>query len=436
MKRSIAVITALAVLAILTPVWAGGAKDGSTKDTGPIELTIWTHEDVNRKVLEEKYIADFMAANPTITVKYVTYPSDKIQDIVQTGFAANNGPDIFNMEIQKAYPFLAEGFVAPVDLAAAGYKSYKAITDSYMQGMLSPVIQKDGKVYGLPLELTNWCIYLNKKIFRDAGLNPDTDYPKTWEDVMTVSEKLVTRDGQIIKRRGFDFRYGDYLISWLPMVEQLGGKLVSDDGKTAIINDAAWIKALQYMADFGPNGKNLGSPTYTAARKVFDSNKNEIAMHLSGLYQEQRMASANPEFYNSDDWMVIPYPTFKGGKVTPNTYYGHYYMVNSQVSAARQAASWKLIAYMLSHGEEYLNKVALVQPTKTLFDSATFKNMPFSNVFKSDLEKANVVYYGASSLLINNMVKEAIESVMLQKTAPEKAVATLRTKVQQALDEQ
>ncbi|HKL85230.1 MAG TPA: ABC transporter substrate-binding protein, partial [Treponemataceae bacterium] len=188
--------------------------------------------------------------------------------------------------------------------------------------------------------------------------------------------------------------------------------------------------------DFGPNGKNLGSPTYTAARKVFDSNKNEIAMHLSGLYQEQRMASANPEFYNSDDWMVIPYPTFKGGKVTPNTYYGHYYMVNSQVSAARQAASWKLIAYMLSHGEEYLNKVALVQPTKTLFDSATFKNMPFSNVFKSDLEKANVVYYGASSLLINNMVKEAIESVMLQKTAPEKAVATLRTKVQQALDEQ
>lgn len=435
MKRSIAVITTLVVLAALTPLWAGGTKDNSQKDTGPIELTIWTHEDVNRKALEERFIAEFEAANPTITVRYVTYPSTKIQDIVQTGFAANNGPDIFNMEIQKAYPFLEAGFVAPVNLAATGYKSHKAITDSYMQGMLSPVIV-DGKVYGLPLELTNWCIYLNKKIFKDAGLNPETDYPKTWEEVMSVSEKIVTHEGQIIKRRGFDFRYGDYLISWLPMVEQLGGKLVSDDGKKAIINDEAWIKALQYMADFGPNGKNLGSPTYTAARKVFDSNKNEVAMHLSGLYQEQRMASANPEFYNSDEWMVIPYPIFKGKKSVPNNYYGHYYMVNSQVSAAKQEAAWKLISYMLSHGEEYLSKVALVQPTKTLFDSTTFKNMPYSNVFKSDLEKAHVVYYGASSLLIDSMVKEAIESVMLQKTAPEKALATLRTKVQQALDEQ
>ncbi len=428
-------IAALAALSIITPAWSGGAKDKTTTETGPVEITVWTHEDVNRKAIEEGYIAEFMAANPNVTVKYVTYPSDKIQDVVQAGFAAKNGPDIFNMEIQKAYPFLAEGFVAPVNLAASGYKSYGDIQGKYMAGTLSPVTI-DGKVYGLPLELTNWCVYLNKKIFRDAGLDPVKDAPKTWEDVMAVSEKLVKRDGEIITRRGFDFRYGDYLIGWLPMVEQLGGKLVSDDGKTAIVNDQAWIKALAYMAEFGPNGKNLGSPTYTAARKVFDNDKNEIAMHVSGLYQEQRMKAANPEFYASDDWMVIPYPVWKGGKQIPNTYYGHYYMVNSQVSEARQAAAWKLISFMLSHGEEYLTKVALVQPTKALFESATFKNMPYSSVFQADLQKAHIVYYGESSLLINNLVKEAVESVMLQKTAPEKALATLRAKVQDALEEQ
>ncbi len=438
MKRITGMIIAFMLLIMTVPSFAKGASDSkAAEETGPVELTIWTHEDVNRKALEAGYIAEFTAANPAITVKYVTYPSDKIQDIVQAGFAAKNGPDIFNMEIQKAYPFLAEGYVAPVDLSATGNKSYKAIIDTYMAGMLSPVTMKDGKVYGLPLELTNWCIYLNKKIFADAGLNAETDYPKTWEEVMTLSEKLVKRDGQIITRRGFDFRYGDYLISWLPMVEQLGGKLVSADGKTAIIGDDAWIKALQYMADFGPNGKNLGSPTYTAARKVFDNDKNEVAMHLSGLYQEQRMAAANETFYNSKDWMVIPFPAWKGSKVvSPNHYYGHYYMVNSQTSKARQTASWKLVSFMLSHSEAYLTKVALVQPSKTLFDSATFKNMPYANVFKADLEKASIVYYGASSLLINNLVKEAVESVMLQKISPDKALATLRTKVQQALDEQ
>lgn len=432
MKRSIFVLVALTLIVSLTPVFAGGSKEAA-KETGPIELTIWTHEDPNRMALEKNFIAEFEAANPGITVKYVTYPSDKIQDIVQAGFAAKNGPDIFNMEIQKAYPFLAEGFVAPVDLKAAGYSSHNDIVKAYAPGMLTPVLV-DNKVYGLPLELTNWCIYLNKKIFRDAGLDPEKDYPKTWEDVMVVSEKIVKREGQIITRRGFDFRYGDYLISWLPMVEQLGGKIVSDDGKKAVINDEAWIKALTYMAEFGPNGKNLGSPTYTAARKIFDNDKNEIAMHLSGLYQEQRMASANPEFYNSDDWMVIPYPAFKGTKAIPNTYYGHYYMVNSQVSVEKQAAAWKLVSYMLSHGEQYLEQVALVQPTTKLMESKTFKDMPFSNVFKDDLEKAGIVYYGANSLLINNLVKEAVESVMLQKIDPAKAVTTLRAKVQDALE--
>ena len=79
--------------------------------------------------------------------------------------------------------------ITPVNLAASGYKSYGDIQGKYMAGTLSPVTI-DGKVYGLPLELTNWCVYLNKKIFRDAGLDPVKDAPKTWEDVMAVEKPM------------------------------------------------------------------------------------------------------------------------------------------------------------------------------------------------------------------------------------------------------
>ena len=87
-----------------------------------------------------------------------------------------------------------------------------------------------GKVYGLPLELTNWAIYLNKKIFRDAGLDANKDYQKP-EEVMTVSEKNCQTRRKYNYSPWFDFRYSDYLISLASMVEQLGGKLISDDGK-------------------------------------------------------------------------------------------------------------------------------------------------------------------------------------------------------------
>ncbi len=402
----------------------------------PVELTIWTHEDKNRTELEQRLIKEFQEANPNVTVNYVTYPSGKIKDILVAGFAANQGPDIFNVEINDAYPFVINGRVAPVEFAAAGYKNQKELTSSYLDKMLDPVTV-DGKIYGLPLELTNWCIYLNKKIFRDAGLDPEKDIPKTWEDIVEISKKIAIHDGEIITRRGFDFRYPYYLTSWMPMVEQLGGKLVSEDGKKAIINDEAWLTALRYMKDFGPSGENLGSPTYTAARKIFDNNQNEIAMSLSGLYQEQRMASTNPDFFNSDDWMVIPYPQWKNAKQTvPCHYYGHYYMVNAQKTAAQRTAAWKLLGFMLSHSEEYLKKVAIVQPTKALFESDTYKGMPYSDVFKKDLEKGSIVYYAENSPKIDSLLKNAVESVMLSGTSPEVALADLRKNVQDVLDEE
>ncbi len=434
MKRITALLATLAAAAALVlPLFAEGQKEQAS---GPVELTIWTHEDPNRTKLEKGLIDQFMAANPNVKVNYVTYPSGKIKDIVVAGFAASQGPDIFNLEINDAYPFIANGRVAPVDPASAGYRNSKAIVEAYLPGMLTPVVEGD-KVYGLPLELTNWAVFLNKKIFRDAGLDAEKDWPKTWEEVMAVSEKIVRRNGQIITRRGFDFRYPYYLISWMPMVEQLGGKLISDDGKTAIVNDAAWLKALRYMKEFGPAGKNLGSPTYAAARKLFDNDNNEIAMSLSGLYQEQRMEAANKAFYDSGEWTVIPYPQWKDAvKVEPNHYYGHYYMVNVQKPVAAQKAAWKLIAFMLSHGEDYLKQVGLVQPTKALMESAAFKAMPYSDVFRADLEKGSIVYYGANSPKIDSLLKTAVESVMMGTAEPEKALAELRKAVQEVLNEQ
>jgi len=296
-----------------------------------IEIVFWTHDDANRNPMEKELIAEFMAANPDITVKYSSFPSGKIFEKLTTAFAANQGPSIFNVSIGNAVSFLENDRIIPVDYKAIGLKNAKALEALYLPGMLSAVI-RDGAIYGLPLELTNMCLYVNRKMFREAGLDPDKDYPKTWEDVMAVSEKIVQRDGEIITRRGFDFRTDAYPNTFLPMVEQLGGEFVSKDGKTAIIGDEAWLKALQFMKDFGPTGKNLGAPTYTAARTAFDKNKGEVAMSFSGLYQEARMKNSNPDFYGSKDWMVVPFPQWKDAKkrVTADCS-GHYYMVNAQL---------------------------------------------------------------------------------------------------------
>ncbi len=436
MKKTFIVVLLIALLLPLS-LFAQGSKATAVDETKPVTIQYWTHEDPARTQLETELIAKFMADNPNITVVRSTQSAVKQIELVQTAFAANQGPDMFNLPIENQYAYITNGRVAPVDYKAAGYANKADLLDKYMDGVLDTVTV-GGEVYGLPLELTNWSIYVNKNVFRSAGLDAEKDYPKTWEEMADISEKLVIRDGNILVRRGFDFRYPYYLTFFVPMVEQLGGDLLSADGKKAIIGDEAWLKALTYMQQWGPSGRNLGSPTYKNARNLFNQNNNDIAMANTGLYQQGRIEKDNPAFFNSGEWMVIPYPTFKDAvRNVAAAYYGHFFMVNADSDPAVQKAAWKLSGYLLSHGEEYLTRGGnIIQPTKALFASDTLKNMPYSQVFIDDMARSHMIYYGENSAEIQTQLRYAVESVMLSGVSPEKALATLRAAVQEIIDEQ
>ncbi|CEM61325.1 extracellular solute-binding protein [Treponema phagedenis] len=417
-------------------VLCGLSACANKQESSVITLNYWTHDDPARTELETRLIAEFEASNPSIKVVRTTQGPAKLIELVQTAFAEKRGPDIFNLSIEHSYSYISNARVAPVNPQAAGYKNQQAIYDNYLPEILNAVT-KGGKIYGLPLEITNWCIYINKKVFRSVGLDPERDYPKTWEDMVRISEKLVIRDGDVLIRRGFDFRYPYYLVAFVPMVEQLGGKLISDDGKTAIVGDAAWIKFLTFMQQWGPSGKNLGSPTYKNARNIFNKDNNDIGMTATGLYQQGRIEKDNPEFYASKEWMVVPFPVFEEAvNNVPACYYGHFLMVNNDIPKEKQDAAWKLIGFLLSHGEDYLKDGGnIIQPTKVLLNSGTLKNMPYSDVFISDMNKAHMVYYGARSAELQTAIRSAVESVMLSGVSPEKALATLKAAAQAIIDE-
>ena len=428
------VVSIVLILALIAPLFATGTQEVDAN--APVTIEFWTHEDANRQKLEDRYIEEFTKIHPNVTVNVTRQSANKLIELVQSAFAADQGPTMFNLSIEDEYQYIAADRVAPIDYEAAGYTDAKSVIDAYAPKMLDGVTL-NGNVYGLPLELTNWSIYLNKKVFRDAGLDPETDYPKTWEDMVEISRKLVIREGDILVRRGYDFRYGYYLVNNVPMVEQLGGALFSEDGKEAIVGEKAWIEFLTFMKNWGPNGENLGSPTYTAARKLFNKDNNDIAMCTTGLYQEARILNDNPDFYNSGEWMVIPYPKFENAvKDVAGCYYGHFYMVNSDADKATQKAAWQLISYMLSHGEEYLENVGIIQPTIELLNSETYKNMPYSDVFTGDFARGHIVYYGAASAEIQALIRTSVEAVMLQGVDPKQAYLQLKTSAQELLDEQ
>lgn len=400
-----------------------------------IELTYWTHTDDNRTMIEERYIAEFEKMYPNVKIKRVVNEASKMGDLVLTAFSANNAPDIFNLPIEQEYGYMMHERVAPVDFSAIGYKNAQELIDNYLEGTFDPITM-NGKIYGLPLELTNWSIFINDRVFRDAGLDPDKDWPKTWEEMADISEKLTIRDGEVVVRRGFDFRYPYYLVSVLPMVEQLGGKLLSDDGTKAIVNEAAWIQVLEFMRDWGPHGRNLGSPTYPAPRKIWNKDNNDMAMCLSGYYQQGRLKIDNPEFHDSGEWRVVPFPVFENAVSDVRaSYYGHYLMVNAQTPKNKQEWAWKFIAYMLDHPWEYLDVVQILQPRKDLLEDEAFMELPYMDVFMSDMEKSGPVFLHENGYQFERFIGDAVEGVMLGGESVEQALRTLQRRIQEVLDD-
>lgn len=427
-----AIIALLVVLTLLVPVFAQGTTE-KAEDNSPIVLEFWTHEDAARQELEDRYIKEFCELHPNVTVNVTRQSAEKLRELVQTAFASGEGPSFFNLPIENEYQYIEAGRVAPADYETLGFKDAKDLLASYEDGMIDGVYY-EGDIYGLPLELTNWSIFINKKVFRDAGLDPETDYPKTWEDMVEVSKKIVIRDGDILIRRGFDFRYSYELTYFVPMVEQLGGSLSETEG---CVNKDAWVKALTFMKNWGPSGENLGNPTLTAARKLFNKDNNDIAMANTGLYQEARILSDNPDFYNSGEWMVVPYPVFEDAvKDVAGCYYGHFYMVNADKSEREQQMAWELIKYFLlteGHAEEYLTQVGIIQPTKALMNGETYASMPYSDVFRQDFADSHIVYYGKGATEIQSAINSAIKQVMLQGADPAATYDALQKNVLEIL---
>ena len=91
--------------------------------------------------------------------------------------------------------------MAPVNYEAPSYATAEELVANYLPGTFDPVTM-DGEIYGLPLEFTNGAIYINDRGFWDAGIDRDVDYPKTWEEMIEIPEKIVIGEGSVVLTTG------------------------------------------------------------------------------------------------------------------------------------------------------------------------------------------------------------------------------------------
>lgn len=237
---------ALALVGLLSS-WliscGSGAKSDAPATTGSgttgkaAEVEFWTMQ-LSPKFDDyfNQLIADFEAANPDITVKWVDVPWGDMETKILAAVSAGNAPDVVNLNPNFASQLAAKGAWLTLDDKLSAEE--KAV---YLPKIWEAT-QLNGESFGFPWYLTARVTLYNSDIFKAAGI---TEPPTTFEALAEAAKIIKEKTGKYAFFISFvPEDAADVLQSFI----QMGVPLVDDEGNAAF-NTPAGKKVFQYWSD-------------------------------------------------------------------------------------------------------------------------------------------------------------------------------------------
>lgn len=367
-----------------------GERPAITKE--PVTINLLHHSTLMRDVFDQHFPA-YRAMNPNVAMEHLMVRDVEVLPKSLALFAAGTGPELFIPYGGDAIPIVARNLVAELDYRSMGLTNQRAFVDAYAWPEALDYMQWKGKYYGIPTELSNYCLYVNNRLFRKAGLDPQRDYPKTWEDLVTLAPKLTVRQGDEITQRAFEPDYGRPPLHWVAHAYQLAGPWLAEATGQVNITTEGHVRTLQWWQEWGTRHR-FGGPKLPYGQNEFA--KETIAMWASGSWFAAGIRTGNPDLFT--DMSVKPFPRWRDKKHDTGSHvYGYAFMASKQAKPDTQAVAWNLAWYLAGFPEQILRETGRFQPKKDFVNSDAFKgfkDVPDMHVFVDDMRKS--VYFTKS----------------------------------------
>lgn len=264
----------------------GGASTGNGTTTDPQSAKdAWASEEPvtisisnlpsksNPEVRQSRLnlIADFEKEYPYITIdaQEVTWAADTFP----TMLASDTVPTLMNVPFTEMQPMIQRG-------QAADVTDYVALDDALVNSndSLNDLAKgPEDRQYGVPMDSYSMAMYYNRALFEQVGLDPDNP-PQTWDEVREAAKTIA--DGS--DAQGFVFMTMDNTGGWVftPIANGFGGRIVSEDGTEATLDDPAVTQALEFYHDLRWEDDAAGSNFLVA----FDDANQLFASGQAGMY--------------------------------------------------------------------------------------------------------------------------------------------------------
>lgn len=207
-----------------------------------VELTFWHSMSIYQGDTLEQLVEEYNNNNEDIQVRLIfqgLYDDMKIKLInaVKTG----DLPDVSQVAIEYLDVFIDDSRIEPItDYISEDDKN--DILSQFWNG-----VTRQREIYAFPFNHSVQVLYYNKNAFEKAGLDPDKP-PKTWEDVIKYGKEL-TKDfdgdgtidqwGILVSLEG--------VFGFTPLIRQVGGEFLNDDRSKALFNSEEGVRVMELV---------------------------------------------------------------------------------------------------------------------------------------------------------------------------------------------
>ena len=294
----------LALVAAALTLTAGNAVAQTTVrwlhiEANPAQVKIW--EEVARA---------FEAKNPGVKIEMQFLENEAYKAKLPTILQSKDRPHIIYSwagGVLKAQ--IEAGVLEDISAPMKGY------SDSLAPAAVAAFTQ-DGKIYGVPMVLSQVVFLYNKELMAKAGVDGATI--KTWDDLLAATKKLKAAGVTPIAVGGADKWPLHFYWTYLAM--RAGGKPAFDAalrGESGGFSGETFVKAgelFKQLVDLQPFQTGFLGFKNQPAVGYFGDGKAAMTLALNNVFLLQRVLAADKVGLSDDKLGWFAFPTVSGGK--------------------------------------------------------------------------------------------------------------------------
>ncbi|MFG2167056.1 ABC transporter substrate-binding protein [Micromonospora chersina] len=283
-RRAAAAAAALALVAPLAACGSGG-------EGGPPTINLYYPPEQNL----QKVVDDCNAqAQGRYRITYRVLPrqaDDQRVQMVRRLAAQDSGMDVLGLDVTWTQEF------ASADWIREWTGQDKAeVEQGTLAGPLDTARYED-KLYAAPKNTNVQLLWYRSDLVQEP--------PKTWDEMISAAQQLK-QQGKPYQVLTMGAQYEGLVVLYNTLAESAGGKILSDDGKKAVM-DAGTVRALDQLKKFATSG--VTSPSFSNAtedpvRLEFQSGGGAFEVNWPFVYPA--MQEASPDLAKKVKWARMP----------------------------------------------------------------------------------------------------------------------------------